>query len=101
MNLVIVLGGLAVATVIVAIVLRRRSQPIDNFGEDLFEGLLPSAATGHPEDRPPAPEAWELRWADVTNLSGADSVRRRKKSRPAEESAETVEVEVPVREAGP
>jgi hypothetical protein len=73
----VILGGFVVGALAVAAFVRhRRGDRLDHLGEDLFEGLLPSAATGNPEDRLPAPESWELRWSDVSNLTAVDHARR-------------------------
>jgi len=59
----------AMTITVLAVARRRRTGPRHNLADDLFEGLLPSAPTGHP-DRPPESDSWSLRWADAVTLTG-------------------------------
>jgi hypothetical protein len=64
-----ILVSLALIAGIGGVLARRdRRDPKVTVAEELFEGLLPSAATGHP-DRPPEGDGWGLRWADAVNLT--------------------------------
>lgn len=68
MFLWILAGILAVSGIALLTHRRSRRNGDSSMAEDLFEGLLPSAATGH-ADRPPENNGWGLRWADAVNLT--------------------------------
>jgi hypothetical protein len=64
------IGFFGVVAAILVIALRRPTKRSDGeIGHDLVEGLLPSALTGSTQSAPKQ-DGWELRWADVTKVTG-------------------------------
>jgi hypothetical protein len=71
-----IIAGLALLVALgIGAARRHRARHHASIREDLFEGLLPSAVTGSIE-HPRESDGWELRWADVTNLTASDVAMR-------------------------
>ena len=84
-----ILAGFVVVFAILVIRHRRGNRP-NRVAEELFEGLLPSAATGYP-DREPENDGWGLRWADAVHVTPERPAASRRSEAAVETAADAVE----------